>query len=74
MAQLQRVEGQTQLKCDADKFFDVWARKTFLVSKMCPQKFPKIELKNGSCWDKVNSVYVWNYAICKHISRSLVFT
>ncbi|KNA20603.1 hypothetical protein SOVF_050850 [Spinacia oleracea] len=63
MAQLQKVEGQTQLKCQADKFFDIWVHNIFLVSKMSPLNFPKIELNEGVCCDRVGSDLIWNYAI-----------
>ncbi|KAL2940079.1 MLP-like protein 31 [Bienertia sinuspersici] len=60
MAKLQKVEGQIELKCHADKFFEVWCQKPYLVTKMCPKKFPKIELHEGD-WHKVGGVTTWNY-------------
>ncbi|XP_021733093.1 MLP-like protein 43 [Chenopodium quinoa] len=63
MAQLQRVEGQAELKCDANKFFEIWGQNPSLVSKMCPIKFPKVELNEGECWDRVGSVITWSYVI-----------
>ncbi|KAL2940077.1 MLP-like protein 31 [Bienertia sinuspersici] len=60
MAKLQKVEGQIELKCHAYKFFEVWCQKPYLVTKMCPKKFPKIELHEGD-WHKVGGVTTWNY-------------
>ncbi|XP_021739206.1 MLP-like protein 28 [Chenopodium quinoa] len=63
MAQLQKAEGQVELKCDADKFFEIWGQNPSLVSNMCPIKFPKVELNEGECWDRVGSVITWSYVI-----------
>ncbi|KAK9725844.1 hypothetical protein RND81_05G173500 [Saponaria officinalis] len=62
MAKIQRVEGEIELKCEADEFFEVWARKPYLASKMCPNKHPKIELHEGN-WDSVGSILTWNYVL-----------
>lgn len=62
MAKIVRVEGQKELKCQADKFFDIWARKPYLVPKMCPDKMLSIELIEGD-WGKVGAVKNWNYVI-----------
>ena len=64
MNQPQRVEGEAELKCGADKFFDVWAQKPYLVTKMCPNKYPKIELHQGD-WNKVGAYMTWTYVCSK---------
>ncbi|XP_021735387.1 MLP-like protein 31 [Chenopodium quinoa] len=74
MSQLQRVEDQTELKCDADKFFEIWAHKPFLVPKMCPNKIQKAELNEGECWDRVGAVITWNYVIDEVGERAIVKT
>ncbi|XP_021738847.1 MLP-like protein 43 [Chenopodium quinoa] len=55
MAQLQRIESQIELKCHADKFFEVWASKAHLISKITPNKVAKVELVEGE-WDKVGAI------------------
>ncbi|XP_021739488.1 MLP-like protein 43 [Chenopodium quinoa] len=57
VAQLERIESQVELKCHADKFFDVWASKAHLISKITPNKVAKVELVEGD-WDKVGAVCV----------------
>ncbi|KMS99105.1 hypothetical protein BVRB_2g047870 [Beta vulgaris subsp. vulgaris] len=64
MAKLQRVEGEIELKCQADKYFDVWAQKIYTVKKMCPDKVQKIVLNEGD-WNKVGGVVDVCYAINK---------
>ncbi|KAH9619159.1 hypothetical protein KSS87_022912 [Heliosperma pusillum] len=62
MAQTQRVEGGIELKCDADKFFEIWARKPYLAASMSPDKHPKIELHEGD-WYSIGSILTWNYVL-----------
>ncbi|KAL9235851.1 hypothetical protein vseg_010590 [Gypsophila vaccaria] len=61
MAQLRRAEGQVQLKCHADKFFGAMTQKTNLVHELCPDKFPKVELHEGTSWHSVGAVKTWHY-------------
>ncbi|XP_010693434.2 MLP-like protein 43 [Beta vulgaris subsp. vulgaris] len=67
MDHLAWVEGETKLKCDAEKFFEVWSRKSYLVSQLCPHRYPKIELHEGD-WDKVGSVHTWTY-VCNEVGE-----
>uniref|UniRef100_A0A803LBT2 Bet v I/Major latex protein domain-containing protein n=1 Tax=Chenopodium quinoa TaxID=63459 RepID=A0A803LBT2_CHEQI len=60
MAQLQRIESQIELKCHADKFFEVWASKAHLISKITPNKVAKVELVEGE-WDKIITVRPLNF-------------
>ncbi|KNA21763.1 hypothetical protein SOVF_040590 [Spinacia oleracea] len=62
MAQLQRVGGQIELKCEAEKMFEVWAHKIYLVQNMCPSKVQKTVLNHGE-WHKVGAVLTGNYVI-----------
>uniref|UniRef100_A0A803LBS8 Bet v I/Major latex protein domain-containing protein n=2 Tax=Chenopodium quinoa TaxID=63459 RepID=A0A803LBS8_CHEQI len=73
MSQLQRVEGEVELKCDADKFFDVWARKLYLAHGMSPEKVPKMELIEGE-WHKVGAVMVGHYYISNIGERAFLKT
>ncbi|KAK9706940.1 hypothetical protein RND81_07G162400 [Saponaria officinalis] len=61
MAQVRKAEGQVQLKTHADKFFNVWTRNTNLVHELCPDKFAKVELHEGSSWHSVGAVKTWHY-------------
>lgn len=65
MAQLQRVGGQIELKCEAEKMFEVWAHKIYLVQNMCPSKVQKTVLNHGE-WHKVGAVLTGNYVISKY--------
>ena len=47
MAQLHRAQGEVELKCDADKFFDLWAHRIYHVAKICPDKIQKTVLNEG---------------------------
>ncbi|XP_057249091.1 kirola [Beta vulgaris subsp. vulgaris] len=62
MAKLHRVEGQIELKCEADKYFDVWAHKMYLIQNMCPDKVQKPVLLEGA-WNKVGALVSGNYVI-----------
>ncbi|XP_021735395.1 MLP-like protein 34 [Chenopodium quinoa] len=71
MAQLRSVEGQVELKCHADNFFDVWAGKAHLISKISPNKIAKVELVEGE-WNKVGAVISWTYLIDDNGETSLI--
>ncbi|XP_057525988.1 kirola-like [Amaranthus tricolor] len=62
MAQLYRLQGQIELKCEADKFFDVWAHKIYLVQKICPDKVQKTVLNKGE-WHKPGAELTGYYVI-----------
>ncbi|XP_021735424.1 MLP-like protein 34 [Chenopodium quinoa] len=62
MAQLHRNEGQIELNCEAEKFFDIWAHKMYLISNMSPNKIQKSVLNEGE-WDKVGAVITGSYVI-----------
>ncbi|KAL2940072.1 MLP-like protein 31 [Bienertia sinuspersici] len=64
MANLQKVEGQTELKCHADKFFDTWACKPLQIPNICTNKIIKLEVQEGEC-HKVGAVKNWTYCF-KH--------
>ncbi|CAO2825924.1 unnamed protein product [Amaranthus hypochondriacus] len=62
MAQIQRVEGQVELKCHVDKFFDIWACKTHQIPNIIPNNVSKIELHDGE-WDKAGALLNWSYVL-----------
>ncbi|CAO2825923.1 unnamed protein product [Amaranthus hypochondriacus] len=62
MAQIQRVEGQVELKCHANKFFDIWACKTHQIPNIIPNQISKIELHDGE-WDKAGALLKWSYVL-----------
>lgn len=69
MAQLYRLQGQIELKCEADKFFDVWAHKIYLVQKICPDKVQKTVLNKGE-WHKPGAELTGYYVISKFLSST----
>ncbi|CAO2814427.1 unnamed protein product [Amaranthus hypochondriacus] len=62
MAQFHRAQGEVELKCDADKFFDLWAHKIYHVAKICPDKIQKTVLNEGE-WNKVGALITGYYVI-----------
>ncbi|XP_057522924.1 MLP-like protein 28 [Amaranthus tricolor] len=61
MAQLQRVDGQVELKCHADMNFDLWANKINLFLIICPDKIKNMHVEGQ--WNKAGSVITTYYAI-----------
>ncbi|KAK9742134.1 hypothetical protein RND81_03G150700 [Saponaria officinalis] len=67
MAQLHKVEGQVEIKSNANKFFEIWARKTNLISEWCRDKYPKIELNEGTYWHSLGAIITWHFfALGRH--------
>ena len=64
MAQLQRVDGQVELKCHADMNFDLWANKINLFLIICPDKIKNMHVEGQ--WNKAGSVITTYYAISKY--------
>ncbi|KAE8730092.1 MLP-like protein 34 isoform 2 [Hibiscus syriacus] len=59
MAQLQRMECQFEIKSSADKFFDVYKNKPYLMPKLSNQKVTDIKLLQGD-WNSEGSFRLWH--------------
>ncbi|KAH9604966.1 hypothetical protein KSS87_001783 [Heliosperma pusillum] len=66
MAQIKKAEGQIEIKSHADKFFELWTRKSHLISEWCPEKYPKIELHEGSFHHSLGAVTTWHFIALGH--------
>ncbi|KAK8508323.1 hypothetical protein V6N13_055771 [Hibiscus sabdariffa] len=62
MAQVRRIDCRIEAKSSADKFFDVYTTKPYLLPKMSDQLITDIKLLQGD-WDSVGSVRQWYYAL-----------
>ncbi|XVE74686.1 hypothetical protein DITRI_Ditri12bG0037200 [Diplodiscus trichospermus] len=61
MAQIAKMEVQTEIKSSADKFYDIFRNKMHLMPKICPQQFMDGKAVQGD-WKSVGSVREWCYA------------
>ncbi|XP_074287009.1 MLP-like protein 43 [Silene latifolia] len=66
MSQIEKAEGQIEIKSQADKFFELWTRKSNLISEWCPDKYPKIELHEGSFHHSLGAVTTWHFIALGH--------
>ncbi|KAL4291613.1 hypothetical protein GQ457_14G025720 [Hibiscus cannabinus] len=62
MAQVRRMDCHVEAKSSADKFFDAYTTKPYLLPKMSDQLITDIKLLQGD-WDSVASVRQWYYAL-----------
>jgi hypothetical protein len=44
MAQIANMEAQTEIKCSAKKFYEIFRSKVYLVPKICPNLVKDIQL------------------------------
>ncbi|GMI75180.1 MLP-like protein 423 [Hibiscus trionum] len=62
MAQLKRIECQIEIKSSADKFFDVFKNKLYLMPKLPNQAVTDIKLLQGN-WNSEGSFRLWHFVI-----------
>ncbi|XVF85377.1 hypothetical protein PTKIN_Ptkin17bG0112800 [Pterospermum kingtungense] len=60
MAQISKVEAQTEIRLSADKFYDIFRNKIYLLPKICTQEFKDGKLLQGD-WNSVGCVREWSY-------------
>ncbi|XVF85375.1 hypothetical protein PTKIN_Ptkin17bG0112600 [Pterospermum kingtungense] len=60
MAQIVKVEAQTEIKSSSDKLYDIFRNKIYLLSKICPQEFKDGKVLQGD-WNSVGCVREWSY-------------
>lgn len=59
-SRLGKLEADIEIKAPADKFHEIWARRTYQISNISPDKVASCELLEGD-WGKEGSVIFWNY-------------
>ncbi|KAL4361740.1 hypothetical protein GQ457_04G009220 [Hibiscus cannabinus] len=62
MAQLKRMECQFEIKSSADKFFDVYKNKGYLMPKLSNQVVTDIKLLQGD-WNSEGSCRLWHIVV-----------
>ncbi|PIN09120.1 hypothetical protein CDL12_18296 [Handroanthus impetiginosus] len=62
MAQLHRLELQTQISSSPDKIFDIYKNKTYLMPNITPDKLLSIQVLEGD-GKSVGSVRLWTYVM-----------
>ncbi|KAJ9135767.1 hypothetical protein P3X46_032910 [Hevea brasiliensis] len=60
MAQIEKLEVQTEIKSSAAKFYEILRSKAYLIPKICPDYVKDIQALQGD-WDSVGSVRLWTY-------------
>ncbi|XP_059446961.1 MLP-like protein 28 [Corylus avellana] len=60
MAQITKMETETEIKCSANKFYEIFRSKVHLMPKICPNLVKDIQLLKGD-WDSKDSVKQWTY-------------
>lgn len=64
MAQLHKLELQTQITSPPEKFFDIYKNKTYLMPSISPDKLQSIQVLEGD-GKSVGSVRLWTYVMGK---------
>ncbi|KAK4423444.1 MLP-like protein [Sesamum alatum] len=62
MAQLHKLQLQTQIRSSPDKIFDVYKNKTHLMPTISPDKLQSIQVLQGD-GKSVGSVRLWTYVM-----------
>ena len=60
MAQIAKIEVQLEIKSSAEKFYEVFRSKQYLLPKICPDVVKNIKLIEGD-WESVGSIKEWAY-------------
>ncbi|XP_022889372.1 MLP-like protein 28 [Olea europaea var. sylvestris] len=62
MAQIHKIEVQTQTRSSPDRVFDIYKNKSYLMPKISPDKLQSIEVIEGD-GISVGSVRLWTYVM-----------
>ncbi|XAR72242.1 hypothetical protein NMG60_11018814 [Bertholletia excelsa] len=60
MAQIWKLEQQTEIKSSPDRLFDIYKNKSHLMPKICPQNLQSVQVLDGD-GRSVGSVRLWTY-------------
>ncbi|KAI7981942.1 hypothetical protein LOK49_Contig6G00014 [Camellia lanceoleosa] len=56
-----KMEGEVEIKCDADELFQIGSgKKAHIVPNLSPDKVSKLDLHEGE-WGDHGSIKVWTY-------------
>ncbi|XP_059649547.1 MLP-like protein 423 [Cornus florida] len=67
MAQICKLELQTEIKSSPDRLFDIYKNKTYLMPKISPDQFRSIEVLEGD-GKSVGSVRLWTYVMGSQVT------
>jgi len=59
-SQLQKEETEVHIKASADKFYDVFCNKTYVIANIFPELVQSVEIQQGQ-WGTDKSVITWTY-------------
>jgi len=59
-SQLQKEETEVHIKASADKVYDVFCNKTYLVANIFPEIVQSVEIQQGQ-WGTDKSIIIWTY-------------
>ncbi|XP_052205520.1 MLP-like protein 423 [Diospyros lotus] len=62
MAQICKLESQTEIKSSPDRLFDIYKNKINLMPKICPSKIQSIQVLEGDGRSE-GSVRLWTYIL-----------
>ncbi|XP_009349512.1 MLP-like protein 28 [Pyrus x bretschneideri] len=68
MAQIAKMEVQAEIKASADKFYEIFLSKGYLLPKMCPNVIKDLQVIQGD-WGSVGSVKQWTYFAADNVSE-----
>ncbi|XAR72236.1 hypothetical protein NMG60_11018806 [Bertholletia excelsa] len=60
MAQMAESEYQIELKCSAEKFFETYTSKGYLLPQICHALVSGVDVVRGD-WGTVGSIRTWHY-------------
>lgn len=73
MAQIYKEQVEFEIKSQADKLFEAFTTKPYLIAKGCPKMVSSVELVEGD-GKTIGSVYLWKYAIGKTYLNTNMYT
>lgn len=62
MALVEKLEADVELKCSADKFFEIWSYQASQAPDAASDKVHAVEVHEGD-WIAAGSVKLWTYTI-----------
>lgn len=60
MAQIAKQESQFDIKSSAERFYQTFCRKQYLLSKISPDVVKDVQVIKGD-WESVGSIRQWTY-------------
>ncbi|OMO99681.1 hypothetical protein COLO4_13147 [Corchorus olitorius] len=60
MGDLEKLEFQSEIRASAERVYDIFKRKMYLMPTICPQVVKDVKLVRGD-WETPGSVRAWKY-------------